>query len=73
MRYLFRIYDLPDDICEDELIKLVEQYVITKAVFISCKNDIISRYAWIEFFNNDDLLRAYENMHEKYCIILAKL
>ena len=73
MRYLFRIFDLPDEISEDELTKLVEQYATTKAVFLACKNDIIPRYAWVEFFNNDDLLCAYENMHEKYCIILANL
>jgi len=71
MRHQFRMFDLPDDITEQELMRVICAVVTPKCVWIASKNDIAPRWAFVEFRSNDDMLLAHAGLHGTYAILLG--
>ena len=75
-KYFLRIYNLPDDISKHDLINLLDDFASIKNVFLAQEDDKLFGWAWVEFYNQDDINKIYEKFN-KYewkskCLIIIK-
>jgi hypothetical protein len=64
MRYLFRLYNLPQDTDKDTLQGLLENWTTVKNIWVAKdQNHVCQGWAWIEFHTEDDkeLIKSYLN------------
>lgn len=54
-RYVFRIFNLPDDTTEQELADLVNTCVPVKKVWVAVQDGQCMGFAFVEFHNQEDM------------------
>jgi RNA recognition motif-containing protein len=75
-KHFLRIYNLPNDISKHDLINLLDDFASIKNVFLAQENDKLCGWAWIEFYNQDELTKIYEKFNnyewKSHCLRIIK-